>query len=389
MPIYSLKDAVIHISDIDGRRGSNTVEVTVEEGDLSYTERRPSNIISDRGVLNHARKGNEEVVEVSFSIMYRSVAVDEDPSPYGAIKQVEGASAWVSTNHLSDKYGVDVEVILSNADGATADEYLYFTPFLPEEVAFNEGEEMSTLSFTGRALLVSPVSPDSAIQFYHLRAATAAVERDSGINNLDLTDNNNVALLNIGLRGRAKQFTAASSMYYSRADEANLRFGNIDYCGGAWVYITAETGSDEAIISKDSALGTESEMTLWYDDSENRFRFEHVESDGSVSGGASPPRTPALSTYVGRWVFVYFAHDAANDEAKIGYDGEGFGTPVATDGTGNTDTQPFRIGAGYGTDKYMNGYLSHVWVLRNKILTSAQMIRIFNHHRGQGFPLNY
>ena len=54
MPVRSLRDAVITLYD----GGGNSVVVDLEEGDLSWDEKYPINVIYDRGAISHARKAN-------------------------------------------------------------------------------------------------------------------------------------------------------------------------------------------------------------------------------------------------------------------------------------------------------------------------------------------
>jgi len=155
MPVRSLKDATVKIADASGTGGGNVVTVDVEEGDLSYTERSPANIILDRGVLDHARKGNEEPLELSFSMKFQSFSTHVSPSPYDALTKTGGASAWVSDEPNSDAYAVIVEIVITDPAGG-ASETITFARFLPEEISFAEGDPNDTLSVSGRGVEVRP-----------------------------------------------------------------------------------------------------------------------------------------------------------------------------------------------------------------------------------------
>jgi hypothetical protein len=50
MPVRSLRDGTILVADASGSGGANKVTVSLEEGNLNWTERHPANIILDRGV---------------------------------------------------------------------------------------------------------------------------------------------------------------------------------------------------------------------------------------------------------------------------------------------------------------------------------------------------
>lgn len=159
MTVRSLKDAVIKVmvDDDGGSPGSTaTATVSIEEGDLSYTERSPVNIISDRGVLDHARSANEEPIDVSFTVMFESFQTEATPTVYEALKKIGSASAWVSQESDSDAYAVRIQFELTDPGSGTDDETVKFDPFFPEEVQFQEGDPSDTMSVSGRARQTSP-----------------------------------------------------------------------------------------------------------------------------------------------------------------------------------------------------------------------------------------
>lgn len=155
MPVRSLRDGTIKIADAGGTGGANVITVDVEEGDLEYTERTPVNIISDRGVLDHARLANEEPVELSFSMRFQSFSTHAATTPYDALKKQGGAAAWVSDEDNSDVYAVILEFTIADPAGGSA-EVLTFARFCPEEVSFAEGDPHDTLSVSGRAVITEP-----------------------------------------------------------------------------------------------------------------------------------------------------------------------------------------------------------------------------------------
>ena len=152
MPVRSLKDATLKIADAAGTGGGNSVTVDVEDGDFTYTERQPANIISDRGVLDHARKGNEEPVDWSFTMKFQSFSTHVSPSPYDALTKTGGASAWVSDEPNSDAYAVIIEITFADPAGGAA-ELLTLVRSLVEEISFAEGDPNDTLSASGRSVI--------------------------------------------------------------------------------------------------------------------------------------------------------------------------------------------------------------------------------------------
>ncbi len=156
MPVKSLRDGTLKIADSGGTGGGNSVTVDVEEGDFSYTERpTPANIILDRGVLDHARLANEEPIDWSFTMRYQSHTLHVSPSPYDALTQTGGSSAWVSDEPSSDIYAVILELAMTDPAGGAA-ETLTFARCLVEEVQFSEGDPHNVLSASGRAVITTP-----------------------------------------------------------------------------------------------------------------------------------------------------------------------------------------------------------------------------------------
>ena len=155
MPVKSLRDGTIKIADSGGTGGGNSVTVDVEDGDLQYTEKNPANIILDRGVLDHARLANEEPIELSFSMKYQSHTAHVSPSPYDALTQTGGASAWVSDEPSSDVYAVIIELTMTDPAGGAA-EVLTFARFIPENIEFNEGDPHDVMRVSGRAVITAP-----------------------------------------------------------------------------------------------------------------------------------------------------------------------------------------------------------------------------------------
>lgn len=155
MPVRSLKDGTIKISDASGSGGGNTITVDVEEGDLNWTEHHPANIVLDRGVLDHARKANEVPLDFSFSMRFQSLAIHVAIPPYEALTKIGGAAAWVSDEPNSDVYAVILDFVMTDPAGG-ASETILFVRAIAEEISFSEGDPHNTLSVSGRAVIVAP-----------------------------------------------------------------------------------------------------------------------------------------------------------------------------------------------------------------------------------------
>lgn len=91
---------------------------------------------------------------------------------------------------------------------------------------------------------------------------TSGTRADSHTNALDLTDNNTVTS-GLGVDGvsAAAEFVHANSEYLSRASEASIQAGDVDFTFAAWVRVTS-AGGDQLIVSK---TGTAATPTIEYD----------------------------------------------------------------------------------------------------------------------------
>ena len=156
MPSRNLRDGSIKIADAGGVGGGNVVTVSLEEGDLTWTERHPAHIISDRGVLDHARLAEEEPIPISFSVIYQSLSTHNALTLYDALTKTGGASAWVSDETNSDVYAVILEFTVADPAGGSS-EVLTFARFIPEEISPQEGSPTSTMAISGRCVITAPV----------------------------------------------------------------------------------------------------------------------------------------------------------------------------------------------------------------------------------------
>lgn len=155
MPVRNLRDGTIKIADGGGTGGANVITVDLEDGGLSWNEKTPVNIIKDRGILDHARLADEEPVDISLTMKFQSFSTHAAITPYDAVTQTGGASAWVSDEPNSDVYAVIIELVIVDPAGG-ASETITFARVCIEEHSFQEGDEYSTLSISGRCVETSP-----------------------------------------------------------------------------------------------------------------------------------------------------------------------------------------------------------------------------------------
>lgn len=156
MPVRSLRDAVVKVADASGTGGANVVTLTLDEGDLAWTERRPASVILDRGSLDHARLAPDEPCEVSFTWKFQSLSKHATPTAYEGLTGSGAASGWVSDEPNSDVYACIIEMTIEGSDFGDTDETITFVRFIAEEVSFQEGDPYDTLAVTGRAVIIAP-----------------------------------------------------------------------------------------------------------------------------------------------------------------------------------------------------------------------------------------
>jgi hypothetical protein len=143
--IYNLRDAVLKMAD-----GSTfNITVPVDEGDLAFSENREVMPVYDRGSINILRDGNEQLVDVSFTIKYSGlISTSGDVTPYELLKKYNRASTAVSVYTDSEVYAVNVTLEVDTKS-------ILLSSFFPEKIDFKEGEEYNTLAVSGKAVTVS------------------------------------------------------------------------------------------------------------------------------------------------------------------------------------------------------------------------------------------
>ena len=132
---------------------------------------------------------------------------------------------------------------------------------------------------------------------------TSGIARDAlGVNNL--TDNNTVtsaAGLITYTAEDASQFTAANSEYLTRADNASLSTGDVDFAIAGWIYINS-LGSVRNIMARTHSSNAALREYQFYSNSSNIIGFTIYNTAGTAN-------TVTASTHgaivVNTWYFVY------------------------------------------------------------------------------------
>lgn len=135
------------------------IEVTIGDGNLTYTENRELEYELDRGELDSVRQGDDQPMEVTLDMVYEFVTTgtSETITPVDALKRKGGAVEWVSSSaDACEPYAVDLEVQHepSCASAGVEDEITLFPDFRWDSLEFDLRE--ATISATGRCNAVEP-----------------------------------------------------------------------------------------------------------------------------------------------------------------------------------------------------------------------------------------
>lgn len=140
------------------------VEVKIGEGNLTYTENKEYEYLTDRSLLDTVTEGNEVPMDVSIDFVYEFVTTGtgEAVTPVDALKQKGGASEFTSTSDdPCEPYAVDIEVDHNPVCLATEKEVTLFPDFRHDTLEFDLDE--ATISVTGRCLATEPTITREAV----------------------------------------------------------------------------------------------------------------------------------------------------------------------------------------------------------------------------------
>jgi hypothetical protein len=196
----------------------------------------------------------------------------------------------------------------------------------------------------------------------------------------NLTDNNAVTQA-AGKVGNAAQFTAVNSESLSRASNASLQIGDIDFTIAAWVYL--DTLIDMALISKDMSGGGKREFDLEFlHGATDKFRMRLFRAvDSSIAINDTTVISPAT------WYYVIGWHDAAADTMNIQVNNgsvvsaaTGGALQAASDGDWYLGARQFT-----GAQAFTNGRLNQVSFWK-RVLTANQRTALYNGGNGVTYP---
>ena len=157
LAVRNLRDGLLIIQDGSGT--PNQLEILGAEGDLEFTDVDETFVIRSRGKIVGRSQGDEAEMTVNFTLKFEQWAYDDGESTgvsvADALRQRNGASAWVSTDTCGP-YSVDLIYKATNVCGGAGKEVLTFKKFHANTINFSEGDEFNTLRVEGNSLLSAP-----------------------------------------------------------------------------------------------------------------------------------------------------------------------------------------------------------------------------------------
>lgn len=188
------------------------------------------------------------------------------------------------------------------------------------------------------------------------------VSRPSCIAQTDTNSGNNSA-----------QFTAANSETLSRASEAALQTGDIDFSWVGWVYLDSEAAS---LTVYNKTLAGVGEFQLRYDQPSDRFFF--YVADLSTFDSVTANTFGAVTT--GTWYFISTYHNAAANEIGISVNNGAYDT-TATAISPTTNTTALSFGS-FGVINYFDGRMQSFGFAKS-ILSAANITSFYNAGAGK------
>jgi len=133
------------------------IEVTLGDGNLTWTVNKELNYELDRGNLDTVREGDQIPLDVVLDSVYEFITTGtgETITPYDAMNQVGDATEWVSSSSdACEPYGVDIEVEHTASCGTAQTETTLLPDFRYDTLDVDL--DAATISFTGRCNAVKP-----------------------------------------------------------------------------------------------------------------------------------------------------------------------------------------------------------------------------------------
>lgn len=136
----------------------NELELKIDEGNVTWTERRNLEAKKDRGILDYIKEGDEENMTVSVEARFDAIVSSSGltVTVHEFLTFTGAAAAYVTTGDVCAAKCVDLIVKVSQTCGTVEDEIITFPDFTYEEIGgdFRAG----TMSFSGICNAKRPTS---------------------------------------------------------------------------------------------------------------------------------------------------------------------------------------------------------------------------------------
>lgn len=150
-----LKNCTVTLED--GASTPNTLDLKIDEGNITWSEKRNITAKKDRGILDYMKEGDQEACEVKLECRFAALTSSSgDPvTPYEFIKGQ--GSNYVSTSPECSATAINIIVTVDQDCGTSVeDEIIVFSDFTYTQI---DGDfKAGTLSVSGLCLEVGPSS---------------------------------------------------------------------------------------------------------------------------------------------------------------------------------------------------------------------------------------
>lgn len=148
----NLRDGQLVIND--GSTVPQTLTVVLDNGDLSWTEKKNPKINRDRGALHSHRPGDDEPVQLKFSLMWtqligKSVTSGNATEFYEMVNNLDNTFASVAGcgENFSLEYEFTVTAPCLAVSGNS--EKITFAEVFLDELQMGEGDDANKIDFSG------------------------------------------------------------------------------------------------------------------------------------------------------------------------------------------------------------------------------------------------
>jgi len=131
---------------------ANNVTITIGEGTLAYSEKKPREFVKDRGNLDTVRNADQEPMDVSFDFIWDFIISESGGAATieEALKKVGNASSWLTTaTDPCQPFCVGLEIVNAPDCTTVEDEYTMIEEFYYESLDHDAKE--GTVSASGRS----------------------------------------------------------------------------------------------------------------------------------------------------------------------------------------------------------------------------------------------